>query len=104
MTLLLVGIMIPVDKMTKLPNRFVMLGAIAAAALAVPGLLGPLTFEQAYAQSNEQSARALQVAQGGLVNANVAVPANVNVQDVNVAVVACVIAEVAEDACDADQS
>jgi hypothetical protein len=79
--------------MTKLQNRFVIFGAIAAAALAVPGVLGPLTFDQAYAQpNNEQSANALQNARG-LVVAQVAVPANVNVQDVDVDVVACVIAE-----------
>ena len=63
--------------------------------------MGPLTFDQAYAQpQNEQSANALQNAQGGLVNANVAIPANVNVQDVDVAVVACILAE---GDCSADQ-
>jgi hypothetical protein len=78
--------------MTKLQNRFVIFGAIAAAALVVPGVLGPLMFEEAYAQSStrEQSARAVQNA-AGVVVAQVAVPANVNVEvtDVN----ACIIVD-----------
>lgn len=79
--------------MTKIPNKLVLFGAVAAAALVVPGLLGPLMFEDAYAQRDrEQSARAFQNAQG-LVNAQVAVPANVDVDVEDVAVVACVIAE-----------
>ena len=73
-------------------NKFVLFGAIAAAALVVPGVLGPLMFEDAYAQASnrEQSARAIQNAQGVVV-AQVAVPANVNVEvtDVN----ACIIVE-----------
>jgi hypothetical protein len=80
--------------MIKVPNKFVLLSAIAAATLVIPGTLGPLAFEEAYAdhrgnsQDNEQSANAIQNAQGVVV-AQVAVPANVNVQvtDVN----ACII-------------
>jgi hypothetical protein len=78
--------------MSKLQNKLAVFGAIAAAALAVPGVLGPLMFEEAYAQRNEQSANALQNVRG-LIVVQAAVPANVNVQDVDVDVVACVIAE-----------
>ena len=88
-------------------NKFVLFGAIAAAALVVPGVLGPLVFEEAYAQDrgprNEQSANALQNAHG-LVNAQVAVPANVNVQDVDVAVTACVLSQTDDaEQCTVDQ-
>jgi hypothetical protein len=48
--------------MKKLSNNLIILGTIAAAALAVPGVLGPLMFDQAYAQASdrEQSNRAIQ--------------------------------------------
>lgn len=63
--------------MTKLQNRFVVFGAIAAAALAVPGVLGPLTFEEAYAQE----ARANNKATANLVNVQAAVAVNDVVED-----------------------
>jgi hypothetical protein len=76
--------------MTKLPNKLVIFGAVAAAALAVPGVLGPLMFEDAYAThrsraelSNDQTNQAENV----LAQANVGVNANVDVNDVT----ACVI-------------
>jgi hypothetical protein len=78
--------------MVKTPNKFVLFGAVAAAALAVPGLLGPLMFEEAYAareNKNEQSARSFNQAGDSLVNVQANVPANVNVQDVDVT--ACVL-------------
>ena len=72
-------------------NRLVVFGAIAAAALVIPGVFGPLMFDEAYAQQrNEQSSRAIQNAEGVIV-AQVAVPANVNVQ-VN-DVTACILVE-----------
>ena len=73
-------------------NKLMLFGAMAAAALVVPGVLGPLMFDEAYAQQqrNEQSARAIQNAEGVIV-AQVAVPANVNVQANDVT--ACIIVE-----------
>lgn len=35
--------------MVKIPNKLIIFGALAAAALAVPGVLGPLMLEEAYA-------------------------------------------------------
>jgi broad specificity polyphosphatase/5'/3'-nucleotidase SurE len=75
-------------------NKFVLFGAIAAAALVIPSVASSLMLEEAYAQRAgdvEQSANAIQRSGDNLVNAQVAVPANVNVQvtDVN----ACIIVE-----------
>ena len=78
--------------MINIPNKFVLLGAVAAAALAVPSLLSPLMFEQAYADHRSQAIGNVdQTAVGGLaaVNANLGVNANVEVEDNQVA--ACVI-------------
>jgi hypothetical protein len=79
--------------MKKISNNLVIFGAIAAAALAVPGVLGPLTFDEAYAQASdrEQSNRASQTADDVLVNVQAQVLANadVDISDVN----ACVIVE-----------
>jgi hypothetical protein len=78
--------------MINIPNKFVIFGVVAAAALTVPGVLSPLMFEDAYAaRDTEQSSNAIQNAQG-LVVAQVAVPANVDVDVDDVAVVACVVA------------
>jgi hypothetical protein len=79
--------------MIKIPNKLVIFGAVAAAALAVPGVLGPLMFEEAHAardNNNEQSAEALNRAGDSLVNVQAAVGANVNAQDVSVT--ACILA------------
>ena len=73
--------------MAKIQNKFVIFGAIAAAALAVPGVLGPLTFEEAYATHNEQSNRASQEARNNVLNVQAIVQANVDVRDVNVCVI-----------------
>jgi hypothetical protein len=74
--------------MTKLPNKLVIFGAVAVAALVVPGLVGPLMFDEAYAATEkEQSNRASQTADDTLVNVQAAVQANID--DVNV----CVIVE-----------
>jgi hypothetical protein len=74
--------------MTKLPNKLVIFGAVAVAALVVPGLVGPLLFDEAYAATEkEQSNRAVQTARDNVVNAQIAVGANVDVQDVNVCVI-----------------
>ncbi len=79
-------------------NKFALFGAIAAAALVLPSVASSLMFEEAYAQRPdnaprdvEQSASAIQRSGDNLINAQVAVPANVNVQvtDVN----ACIIVE-----------
>lgn len=40
--------------MEKIPNKLVIFGAIAAAALAVPSVLGALTFQEAYATHNDR--------------------------------------------------
>jgi hypothetical protein len=74
--------------MVNLPKKFVIFGAVAVAALVVPGLAGPLMFEEAYAVSNrEQSQNANQNADDNVLNVQAVVQANV--QDVNV----CVIVE-----------
>jgi hypothetical protein len=71
--------------MANIPNKLVIFGAVAAAALVVPGLVGPLLFDEAYAATEkEQSNRAVQTARDNVVNAQIAVGANVDVQDVNV--------------------
>jgi hypothetical protein len=74
--------------MANIPNKLVIFGAVAAAALVVPGLVGPLLFDEAYAATEkEQSNRAVQTARDNVVNAQIAVGANVDVQDVNVCVI-----------------
>jgi predicted small lipoprotein YifL len=75
--------------MVKIPNKLVIFGAVAAAALVGPGLAGPLMFDEAYAQASprEQSNRASQTADDTLINVQAAVQANID--DVNV----CVIVE-----------
>jgi hypothetical protein len=62
----------PYTTMRKISNKLVIFGAVAAAALAVPGVLGPLMFEDAYAAQDQR--------QGGLQNAAGVVAANVGVQ------------------------
>ena len=74
--------------MINIPNKFVIFGAVAAAALAVPGLVGPLMFDEAYA-ADDQSNNAIQKAKGNVINAQVALGANVAVEDTNVA--ACIV-------------
>jgi hypothetical protein len=74
--------------MVKVPNKFIIFGAVAAAALVVPGLAGPLMFDEAYAVSeNENSQKANQRADDNVLNVQAVVQANV--QDTNV----CVIVE-----------
>jgi hypothetical protein len=73
--------------MVNLPNKFVIFGAVAVAALAVPGLVGPLMFEEAYAIAEKsQSNRASQQAEDNVVNVQAAVQANADVRDINVCV------------------
>jgi hypothetical protein len=74
--------------MVKVPNKLVIFGAVAAAALAIPGLLGPLMFQEASAQATQ---RGIQQATG-VAAINVGVQVNANVEDNEVAVCA-VIAE-----------
>lgn len=76
--------------MEKIPNKLVIFGAVAAAALVVPGVLGPLMFQQAEAQ---QLNRGQQTAQGAIA-ANVGVQANVDVSENQLAV--CIITETCE--------
>jgi hypothetical protein len=53
--------------MIKIPNKLVIFGAVAAAALVVPGIIGPLVSNEAYAE-----ARASNRAGDALVNLQVA--------------------------------
>ena len=80
--------------MTKIPNKFVLFGAIAAAALVVPTVLGSLVLQEAAAAPNQNN-KGTQTAQDNVVNAQVGVQANANipvrVDDNQIAV--CVIAE-----------
>lgn len=71
--------------MIKIPNKVVILGAIAAATLVIPGILGPLGLQQAEA-ARDQRNEATQFARG-VVAANANVQANVDVDNVNVCVV-----------------
>jgi hypothetical protein len=77
--------------MTKLPNKLVLFGAIAAAALVIPGTLGPLAFQEAEATHrqghNDNSQEAVNRAGDTLVNVQANVQANVN------DVTACIIVE-----------
>jgi hypothetical protein len=71
--------------MVKIPNKLFIFGVVAAAALVVPGLAGPLMFGEAYAIGDKsQSNHASQQAEDNVVNVQAAVQANVN--DLNVCV------------------
>jgi hypothetical protein len=70
--------------MKTVSNKFLIVGAVAAAALVVPGLVGPLMFGEAYA---EQSNNANQKAKENVLNVQAVVQANVDVRDVNVCVI-----------------
>jgi hypothetical protein len=65
--------------MIKIPNKFVIFGAVAAAALVVPGVLGPLMFQEAHAAHREGHERVGaeqsigQAIGAGVVNAQVGV-------------------------------
>jgi hypothetical protein len=85
--------------MINIPNKLVIFGAVAAAALVVPGVVGALTFQQAYADHQTQAIDRVEQNARGLVNvqANVQAQVQANVEDNEVAVCA-VIAE-----CDVDQ-
>lgn len=85
--------------MEKISNKLLLFGAVTAAALVVPGVLGSLVFQEAQAQSGvEQAIDQVGTATGAIaVNANVGANVGVNVEDNEVA--ACVI--VGE--CDVDQ-
>ena len=73
--------------MAKIQNKLVIFGAIAAAALVIPGLLGPLGFQQAdAARDTRQDATAFA---RGVVAVAANVQADVDVDNNNV----CVIAE-----------
>lgn len=76
--------------MAKIPNNLVIFGAVAAAALVIPGTLGPLLFQQAEAQIDQAIDRVQQTAEG-VVAANVNVGANVAVDVSENNVAACVI-------------
>ena len=77
--------------MAKIPNKLVLFGAIAAAALVVPGVLGPLMFQEAEATHrqghSDNSQNAVNRAGDTLVNVQANVQANVN------DVTACIIVE-----------
>jgi hypothetical protein len=73
--------------MAYIPNKFVIFGAVAVAALAVPGLAGPLMFDEAYASHTDQSNEANQKAKGNVINAQLAIQANVDDTDV----AACIV-------------
>ena len=77
--------------MIKVPNKLVIFGAIAAAALVVPGVLAPLMFDEAYAHHRDVHQEVGPQRAVGVVAANVGanVNADVNVEDNEVA--ACVI-------------
>jgi hypothetical protein len=69
--------------MKTVSNKFLIAGAVAAAALVIPGVLGPLAFQEAEAsivrgapQSNNAAS------QEGVVNAQIGVNANVQTGDV----------------------
>jgi hypothetical protein len=72
--------------MAYIPNKLVLFGAIAAAALVVPATLGPLMFQDAEAAKDtrvvggDQSTQAAD--QEGVVNAQVGVNANVQTGDI----------------------
>ena len=83
--------------MINIPNKFVIFGAAAAAALVVPGVLGPL-FQEA-AAAPDQSNRGTQNAIAGIAALNLGVQANANVEVEDNEVAACAVIA----ACDIDQ-
>jgi hypothetical protein len=71
----------------NIPNKLVLFGAVAAAALVIPGTLGPLVFQEAEARHEgdrhtEQSQNAVNRAGDTLLN----VQANVQAQVTDVTV------------------
>ena len=79
--------------MAYIPNKLLIFGAVAAAALAVPGLLGPQIFQEAEARHNDEhnpQASANNRATGNVVNlqAAVAVADALNQNDVTICVIA----------------
>lgn len=73
--------------MIKTPKNLVIFGAVAAAALVVPGMLGPVLLPEAYADHN-QSNRAVNEQTDNVLAVGANVQANVDVSDVNVCVIA----------------
>jgi uncharacterized membrane protein len=58
----------------KTPKNLVIFGAVAAAALVIPGMLGPLIFQQAEAQRTVGADQSIKQAIGeGVINAQVGV-------------------------------
>ncbi len=86
--------------MIKIPNKLVIFGAVAAAALAVPGVLSPLMFEEAYADHRRVNQETGQQTAVGVVALNAAVNANDVVDISRNDVTACVLV----DECQPDQS
>ena len=66
--------------MKTVSNKFLIVGAVAAAVLVVPGVLGPLMFEDAYAAKENRQVGLQQAA--GVVAANVGVQAQVENNDI----------------------
>ncbi len=77
--------------MTKISSKFVLFGAVAAAVLVIPAMLGPIMLQEAQAARQDQAIESVQQHARGAIAANVNVGANVaaNVEDNNVA--ACVL-------------
>ena len=71
--------------MINIPSKFVIFGAVAAAALVVPGILGPLVFNEAYAEANANNRATANVVN---VQAAAAIDRALNNNDVTVCVVA----------------
>jgi hypothetical protein len=81
--------------MIKIPNKLVIFGAVAAAALTVPGVLSPLMFEEAYADHRGRDVNQETGPQfaSGLVAANVGANVNADVAIEENEVTACVLAD-----------
>jgi hypothetical protein len=77
--------------MVKLPNKLVVLGAVAAAVLVVPGVLGPLMFEEAYAHHRDVHQEVGDQRAVGVVAANVGANVNADVAIEENEVTACVL-------------
>lgn len=77
--------------MIKIPNKLVIFGAVAAAALAVPGVLGPLMFEEAYANHRDTHQNVGPQTAVGVVAANVGANIAADVAIENNDVTACVL-------------
>jgi len=71
--------------MTKIPNKLVIFGAVAAAALVVPGVLGPLMFQEAYADHRTGHRQTGIQNAAGVVAANVGVQAQVGLENNDIA-------------------